>query len=94
LHPMLEKLGQEQAGHHAFRRFRVTWLRKQHCPVDLRHFWLGHAGKSVEDDYDRVREEVGFRKQVVEKIGLGFDLPSQLSRMYRVLTLDSENKLL
>jgi len=29
LHPTLEKLGQEQAGHHAFHRFRVTWLRKQ-----------------------------------------------------------------
>jgi integrase len=78
LHPMLRKLEQGQAGHHAFRRFRVTWLRKQRCPADLRHFWLGHAGKSVEDDYDRMREEIGFRKQVVEKIGLGFKLPSPI----------------
>jgi hypothetical protein len=75
LHPALRKLGVGQAGHHAFRRFRVTWLRKQRCLDGLRHFWLGHAGRSVEDDYDRVREDVEFRKQVVESIGLGFEIP-------------------
>lgn len=78
LHPKLRELAEEQAGHHAFRRFRVTWLRKQRCPADLRHFWLGHSGKSVEDDYDRLRDDFEFRKQVVEKIGLGFEIPSSL----------------
>ena len=78
LHPKLRELAEEQAGHHAFRRFRVTWLRKQRCPADLRHFWLGHSGKSVEDDYDRLRDDFEFRKQVVEKIGLGFEIPPSL----------------
>jgi integrase len=76
LHPALKRLGVEKAGHHAFRRFRVTWLRKQRCPDDLRHFWLGHAGRSVEDDYDQMREDVEFRKQVVESVGLGFEIPA------------------
>jgi integrase len=79
LHPALERLGVEKAGHHAFRRFRVTWLRKQRCPDDLRHFWLGHPGRSVEDDYDRTREDVEFRKQVVESVGLGFEIPASTS---------------
>ena len=76
LHPALEHSGQEQFGHHAFRRFRVTWLRRQRCPADLRHFWLGHAGRTVEDYYDRLREDVEFRKQTVEEVGLGFELPT------------------
>jgi integrase len=50
LHPALRRVGVEKAGHHASRRFRLTWLRKQRCPDDLRHFWLGHAGRTVEDD--------------------------------------------
>jgi integrase len=78
LHPKLKKLGEEQAGHHAFRRFRVTWLRKQRCPKDLRNFWLGHAGSSVEDDYDRLRDDFDFRKQVIETVGLGFEVPASL----------------
>jgi len=32
----------------------------------------------VEDDYDRLRDDFEFRKQVVEKIGLGFEIPSSL----------------
>jgi hypothetical protein len=30
----------------------------------------------VEDDYDRMREDVEFRKQVVESVGLGFEIPA------------------
>ncbi len=41
LHQLLKKLGQPKAGAHAFRRFRTTWLRKQHAPEDLIRFWLG-----------------------------------------------------
>jgi hypothetical protein len=39
-------VGQRKTGAHAFRRYRATWLRKQHAPVDLIRFWLGRANKS------------------------------------------------
>jgi len=38
LHPLLKKLNQPKMGAHAFRRFRTTWLRKQHAPEDLLRF--------------------------------------------------------
>jgi hypothetical protein len=75
LHPLLEKLGQPAAGSHAFRRFRTTWLRKNSVPRDLENFWLGHAEETVGDGYSKLKEDVGFRKQVTEAIGLGFALP-------------------
>jgi hypothetical protein len=42
LHPVLEKLGIQRCGFHAFRRFRNTYLRNYtSCPNGLRNFWLG-----------------------------------------------------
>jgi integrase len=78
LHPTLEELKQPKSGNHAFRRFRTTWLRKQHAPEDLIRFWLGHANKSVTDTYSKLKEDVAFRKQVVEQVGIGFEIPEQI----------------
>ena len=77
LHPILNELRQPKSGAHAFRRFRTTWLRKQHAPEDLIRFWLGHADKSVTDGYSKLKEDVTFRKKVAEHVGLGFDLPGE-----------------
>jgi integrase len=84
LHPTLGKLGwsdprtgDESAGNHAFRRFRNTFLRKHHVPDDLIQFWLGHAGKSMTDDYSAVRDDLKYRKMVAEQVGIGFELPLQ-----------------
>ena len=30
-------------GFHSFRRFRLTWLRKNSVPKDLERYWMGHA---------------------------------------------------
>lgn len=38
LHPILTDLKQLKMGCHAFRRFRVTWLRKNLVPKDLIRF--------------------------------------------------------
>jgi integrase len=76
LHPLLKELNQPKMGAHAFRRFRTTWLRKQHAPEDLLRFWLGHANKSVTDGYSKLKEDVPFRKKVVEQVGIGFELPA------------------
>lgn len=77
LHPILKELKQPKSGAHAFRRFRTTWLRKQQAPEDLIRFWLGHANQSVTDGYSKLREDVTFRKRVVEQVGIGFELPTE-----------------
>src|ERR1700719_206204 len=77
LHPVLKRLEQPKCGAHAFRRFRATWLRKQHAPEDLIRFWLGHANKSVTDLYSKLKEDVTFRKTVAEQVGVGFELPTE-----------------
>jgi integrase len=77
LHPLLQKAKQPKAGAHAFRRFRTTWLRKQHTPEDLIRFWLGHANRSITDVYCKLSEDVAFRKKVAEQVGIGFELPAE-----------------
>jgi integrase len=76
LHPILANLKQPKTGCHAFRRFRITWLRKNLVPEDLITFWHGHAGRTVTDTYSKLRDDVEFRKQVATKVGLGFELLS------------------
>lgn len=73
LHPALIELGQTKAGFHAFRRYRATWLRKTRTPEDLIRFWLGHADETVTDGYSKLREDVQYRKEVTEQVGLGFE---------------------
>jgi integrase len=85
LHPILKKLewkdaelGIDKAGSHAFRRFRNTYLRNHtSTPQGLYKFWMGHAGEGMSDLYDKIRQDVAFRKEVAERIGLGFELPSK-----------------
>ena len=84
LHPALKKLkyvnphtGTHKAGNHAFRRFRNTYLRNHtECPEGLYKYWMGHAGESMSDLYDKIKEDVAFRKKWAEKCGFGFELPS------------------
>ena len=78
LHPLLAKLGQPKCGMHAFRRFRNTYLRNYtSTPPGVRKFWMGHAGEDMSDLYDKIKNDVPFRKEVAEKAGLGFELPSK-----------------
>ena len=64
----------KRVGFHAFRRFRLTWLRKNAVPKDLERFWMGHAAEDVGDLYSKLKEDVAFRQQWAERIGLGFEL--------------------
>ena len=61
-------------GFHAFRRYRITWLRKQRAPEDLIRVWCGHAEKSVTDGYSKLSEDVEYRREVAENVGIGFDI--------------------
>jgi integrase len=75
LHPALKKLGQPKAGVHSLRRFRLTWLRKNCVPADLERFWMGHENETVGDDYSKLKDDVAFRLEQVERVGLGFEIP-------------------
>ena len=87
LHPALKKLGyvnphtgDHKAGTHAFRRFRNTYLRNEtSCPKGLRDYWLGHAGNSMDDLYDMVKDNPVLRKQRAAEYGIGFELPTSVS---------------
>lgn len=71
LHPALKEAGylnpstgDSKVGSHAFRRFRNTYLRNRTtCPEGVRKFWLGHAGENMSDLYDKIKEDVPFRRQ-------------------------------
>jgi hypothetical protein len=45
-------------------------------PEALVKFWLGHANKSVTDEYIKMFNEVRFRRDVADQIGVGFDIPN------------------
>jgi integrase len=81
LHPILAELKVEKAGFHAMRRFRTTWLRKQRAPEDLIRYWLGHAKESVTDGYSKLADDLEFRLDVAEKIGVGFVVPKSMRPM-------------
>jgi hypothetical protein len=37
---------------------------------------MGHAGKEMSDLYDKIEEDVTFRRKWAEQCGFGFELPS------------------
>jgi integrase len=61
-------------GFHAFRRFRLTHLRKARIPEDLIQGWIGHSPSSISDLYDKAMSDLEYRKHWSKAAGLGFDL--------------------
>jgi integrase len=91
LHPLLKQLGVQKAGFHSFRRFRATFLSKSQVPDALVRFWLGHANKGVTDEYIKMVDELDFRKEVADRIGMGFELPeSPIVRNVRRIDVEVE----
>jgi hypothetical protein len=64
----------KRVGFHASRRFRLTRLRKSGVPKDLERLWMGHAPEEVGDLYSKLKDDVSFRQEWVERAGLGFEL--------------------
>jgi hypothetical protein len=71
LHPALAEVGFEKAGNHAFCSFRDTFIRNfTNCPESILHFWLGWGSEGMSGHYDKVNNDVAFRKDVVNRCGL------------------------
>jgi integrase len=80
LHPALAEVGFEKAGNHGFRRFRDTFLKNHtNCPEGVLHFWLGWGAEGMSGHYDQIKNDVAFRKDVVNRYGVGFDVPASLA---------------
>jgi hypothetical protein len=90
LHPALKELnyvnphtGTHKAWNRAFRRFRNTYLKNYtNYPKGLYDYWLGHAGEDRSDLYDKIREDVPFRKMWAKKADSASNCP-ELYRVYR-----------
>ena len=66
--------GRKPVEFQAFRRFRLTWLRKNGVPKDLERYWMGHAPEEVGDLYSKLKDDVALRQDWAERAGLGFEL--------------------
>jgi len=77
LHVILKQMGKEKCGFHAFRRFRITHLRKQRVMEVLLRIWVGHSTEGITDKYtvESLKRDVAYRKITAEQAGLGFSLP-------------------
>jgi integrase len=82
LHQALQQLGyvnpttgDHKAGNHAFRRFRLTYLRNYtNCPQGLIDFWMGHAADDMTDLYDKIKDDLAFRRAKAKEVGIGFEI--------------------
>jgi hypothetical protein len=75
LHPTLAKLKQPKMGFHCLRRFRESVLQKSEASALLVDYWMGHENREMGTRYAKqLVEDVAWRKQWAQKIGLGFKL--------------------
>ncbi|MGH9691019.1 MAG: hypothetical protein ACRD4C_08080 [Candidatus Acidiferrales bacterium] len=64
-------------GFHSLRRFRESVLQRSECRNLLIDYWMGHANSEMGSRYAKqLLEDVAFRKQWAEKVGIGFDIPT------------------
>jgi hypothetical protein len=59
----------------------------------LLRFWIGHTDKTITDTYSKVSEDVAFRQQIADQIGLGFKLESPIVRNVRRNSADEEMEI-
>jgi integrase len=74
LHPILSALEVPKAVFRSFRSFRATHLSKSRVPESLVKFWMGHAETNQTEEYVKLFDEVVYRREVADSIGLGFDI--------------------
>jgi integrase len=76
LKTILKDMDRRKVRFHAFRRFRQAVLEKSEVRKLLIDFWLGHDNPDMSSRYAKqLTEDVEFRQEWVEKVGLGFVMP-------------------
>jgi Phage integrase family len=76
LKKIFKRMGRAHVRFNAFRRFRESVLLKSECRQILIDYWMGHENPDMSARYGRqLVEDVKYRKEWAEKVGLGFELP-------------------
>ena len=65
-------MGQQRRSTAALVKARVMGIQRDIQQSD------GHAPKTVTDEYSKVKADVNFRREVAEKVGLRFNLESEM----------------
>ena len=63
-------------------------------PEGLRKYWMGHPDESLSDLYDKISEDVEFRRKWAEKCGFGFELSSVVPNVPKMLEKDAAKRCL
>ena len=58
----------------------------------LYKYWMGHAGRDMSDLYDEVKDNVGFRREWAERCGFGFELPSVVPNVPKMVQKSASAK--
>jgi integrase len=80
-HPgVLPEKAQSEGGYglHSFRRFRATYLAVEGCAPIFTKYWLGHGKKTITEEYEKAKQETKKRRELCEKIGVGFKLGGKI----------------
>jgi hypothetical protein len=76
LKTIFKRMGRTRVRFNAFRRFRESVLLRSQCRQVLIDYWMGHENPDMSGRYGRqLLEDVKYRKEWAEKVGLGFELP-------------------
>ena len=71
-------MGRTHVRFNAFRRFRESVLLRSDCRQILIDYWMGHENPDMSTRYGKqLVEDVKYRKQWAEKVGLGFNVQAQ-----------------
>jgi integrase len=75
LKTILKGIGRDKVRFHAFRRFRQAVLAKSDVRQILIDYWMAHDSSDMSSRYAKqLTEDVEFRQEWAEKVGLGFGL--------------------
>ena len=73
---IFKRMGRTRVRFNAFRRFRESVLLRSECRQILIDYWMEHENPDMSARYGRqLIEDVKYRKEWAQKVGLGFDLP-------------------
>jgi hypothetical protein len=91
--PCSKKWG-EPARFHASRCFREAVLQKSEARQLLIDYWMGHENNDMSTRYGKqLLEDVKYRKEWVEKVGLGFDLPTSEPALFGLCGLQNDENV-
>lgn len=78
---------------HAFRRYRNTWLRGQRAQDDILNYWMGHKPQTMTELYSKLKDDVQARLDEAERVGYGFNLPTEVPEVAPSVPKNQEGEL-